>query len=603
MGAKAEVEVGFGGLRGGIKDLGDLRDALIGVEGAGKRLNATYKGLKGLLEDPAGAKGGWSNASRVTAGITKMAAEAAAAQASAAASAVTAPGKTTYAQALTGYRNYREQIQRMATAGGESFGAVDKHVMDTSKRLGILPGQVQAYGASIRNVAGGTMTEALDGMDAAREQSLKTGQSIQELIGPVLKLRQNFGIKSSQEINDFFGAVDSGASKAKISAEVARTAWEASSGMLQRISSMSPRAQAAFTNQIVGNSVASGQSPEMGTEHAMGLAGFFENKSYLLNRLAHKKGLLKKGEHLLGADGRITAKGFGIAAELSQSAMSKFYGKDPVMAGMKAQLSGEMSASDYAQLVAFDAKKYGKDANKFEMFPQRKATDNWVISDAGKREAGEAQKDRRDLGLGGGMIGAQDAAVMAGGGAFGIAMAAAGGIFTQATGIFSSAVDRWIGALGKGGGAGGTGVGTAAGAATGSAAPSVVKGVVTRGALATAGVVGIAAGAVFLPGDAVPGSQGEEANQTAKQKELAAAKQRLARMQVPAHGIAGWASRPWGSVEDQKKHVAELQAQVSGQGIDYAKMAQENAKAQASQILKVQLVDPPKSPPGPWAPP
>jgi hypothetical protein len=299
MGAKAQVEFGFGGIRGGIKDLGDLRDALIGVEGAGKRLGASYKGLKNLWEDPANAKGGWSNATRTSAAALKLAADVAKAQASAAAGAVIGPGKTTYDQALTSYKNYRDGVQRMATATGESFGSVDKRIGETSKRLGLLPAQVQAYGSAIRRETGGTMEESLKTIDAAREQSLKTGQSIEELTGPIARLRQNFGLKSSEEVNDFFSSVDRGAKNAKISAQVARTAWEASSSVLEHVANMGPKAQAAFTSQIVGNS----KNPERGTESAVELGAFLRSKAFLWNKLGQKRGLLNKGESIIDDTG------------------------------------------------------------------------------------------------------------------------------------------------------------------------------------------------------------------------------------------------------------------------------------------------------------
>ncbi len=582
MGAKAQVDFGFGGIRGGIKDLDDLRGALGGVDGSAKKLGATYKGLKNLWEDPAGAKGGWSNAQRTGAGIAKMTAEALASQASAAASAVTAPGKTTYDQALSRFRDYREDVQRMATASGEGFGSVDKRILDTSKRLGVLPGQVQAYGESIRNVTGGTMADALQGMDAAREQSLKTGRGVEDLIGPIIKLRQNFGIKSTQEVNNFFGNLDNQAKNAKISAEVARTAWEASSATLTRVTSMSAQAQSAFTTQIVGNTMAAGGNAEMGGENAAELSSFMRNKAYLLEKVLRKRGMLGKDEHILDKTGRLTEKGFAQGLVASKEVMGNFYGKkDPLASGMKAELSGEMSTGAYMQLNSFDYKKWQTEKDAKDKAAGMSASSSYLASDAGKRAAAEAQKDRRDLGLGSTMIGAQDTAVSMGGGAAGIAMAAAGGIFSQATGIFAGAVDRWIGGLGRAGigAATGTVSASAAGAATGSTAGVAARAAATRAGL---GAIATGAGLIVGLGAALPATGDDNGysqmspEELAKRDESGNARQAKYLRQLAADqhkgGLSGWWARNQPGSHDANWNIREA-----------ARLEAAAAPAQASQ--------------------
>lgn len=600
MADKPEVSIGFGGIRDGIRDFNDLRTAISGTTEGVARLGNSARGLQSLWKDADKAAGTWSNMTRTSVRFVKMAAEVAQAQASAAASAITGPGKTTYEQALSGYRTYRDGVQRMATATGESFSSVDKRIMDTSKRLGVLPGQVQAYGQSIRNVTGGSMETALSGMDAAREESMKTGQSIEAVSSTMLRLRQNFGVTSTQEVNQFFGNLDNQAKSARVTAEVARTAWEANASTLSRITSLSAQAQSSFTTQIAGNTQAVGGTPEMGIENAGEISGFIRNKQYLIEQVLRKKGMLSKGQHIIDASGRLTPEGFGKGMVAARDVMGDLYGrKDPIAAAMKAELSSEMSSGAYLQLNKFDYGKWSAESNRKANVPMN-ASENWVMSDAGKRAAADAQKNRRDLGLGATMIGAQDAAVGLSGGAAGVAMAAAGGIFSKSVDIFGGAVDRFIGGLGRGGG-------SAAAGAAGSAAGAATKtGIAARTAATFGGgaVLGLAGGALMLSGDPIPGSQSEAADQAHRRKELEGAKRRLAQMQVPASGPLGWLSKPWGSIEDQKKHVAELQAQVNaGQGIDYDKMAQANAKAQAGQVMKVQLVDAPQAPPGPWAPP
>lgn len=431
-GRQAQVDFGFGGIRGGIKDLGDLRDALTGVGDAGKRLDATYKGLKKLWEDPAKAKGGWSEAQRAQAGIIKMGAELIGQQATAAARAVTAPAISTYDQVLAKARDYRDSTQRVATATGQSFAHIGEQIMGTSKRLGLLPSQVSGYARSVRGMTG-DWDSAIGSMDAFQNRALRTDRSLEELIPTAVTLAQTFGVKSTAEVNQFFGTLDRQAKNARLSAEVAEQAFASAGGMLARISAARPASLTALSTQVVGNAVASGLAPEVGVENVGAVGGFLAGKERYFERAMRAKGLLKKGEHLTKG-GRYTEEGMMRALEFAQGELPKFYRtKDTEeLIGRMAE-SGLTTPLGAAAILGVDTKKWRTESKAAKQGADTAALRGFLVSPAGRGSLAESAKDIRDVefGLSARVPGAtstlleqQDRALLGGGGGAGIALGA-----------------------------------------------------------------------------------------------------------------------------------------------------------------------------------
>jgi hypothetical protein len=597
---KAQVDVGVGGIQGGVKSLGDLKDALLGVEEAGKRLGATAKGLSKLWSDPFEAKGGWSTAQRTSAALAKMGAEIIGQQVTAASKAIVAPATSSYDQVLAKAREYRDSTQKLAIASGTDFATVGKQIMGTSSRLGLMPGQVAAYGKAIRNQVGGSLQEALSGIDAAQNQALRTGRSIEDLIDPVITLRNQFGMKSTEELNRFFNTMNAQASRSKVSVEQVGQTFTALSGFLGRRTSATTGQQAALSTLAVKYAKLTGQSPEAVTEMLGTLAGTVTSRISFIEAAARKQGKLKKGEHYLDpASGRLSTEGLLSGIDIIQGLAPKHYqsGKDEQKLWESMAISGFVPDTATARFVSKFSTKEARGLMDLKGGSDAAALDEWLNSDAGRRSSADAQKNRRDIDLGMSIIGAQDTAVEAGGGAAGIALASAGSVFSKAADVFSGAVNSFIGNLGKGGAASGAGAGAAGGAASG----ATTSGVAGRAAATVGGgaTLGLAAGALIMSGDQAPGSQGEAANLSARQQELAAAKARLAKMQAPAVSSFDWLTRPWGSVEDQKRHVADLESKIGGE-VDYQKAGEANASAlRRGAPLPVVIVQQPTAPAGP----
>jgi hypothetical protein len=598
---KAQVDVGVGGIQGGVKSLGDLKDALLGVEEAGKRLGATAKGLSKLWSDPFEAKGGWSTAQRTSAALAKMGAEIIGQQVTAASKAIVAPATSSYDQVLAKAREYRDSTQKLAIASGTDFATVGKQIMGTSSRLGLMPGQVAAYGKAIRNQVGGSLQEALSGIDAAQNQALRTGRSIEDLIDPVITLRNQFGLKSTEELNRFFNTMNAQASRSKVSVEQVGQSFSTLSGFLGRRTSATAGQQSALSSLAMQYAKLTGQSPEAVTEMLGTLAGTVTSRVSFIEAGLRKQGKLKKGQHLLDVrSGRLTPEGLLRGIEYIQELAPKHYqsGKDEQKLWESEAISGFLPDTATARFASkFDTNE-ARRLIGLQGKPDLDALfDQWLGSEAGKRASGEAGKERKDVGFGMSLIGAQDTAVEAGGGAAGIALASAGSVFSKAADVFSGAVNSFIGNLGKGGAASGAGAGAAGGAASG----ATTSGVAGRAAATVGGgaTLGLAAGALIMSGDQVPGSQGEAANLSARQQELAAARARLAKMQAPAVGSFDWLTRPWGSVEDQKRHVADMESKMGGE-VDYQKAGEANASAlRRGAPLPVVIVQQPTAPAGP----
>lgn len=585
MGKRAEIETRISGTEAGIRDLGGLEDAFT-------RLGKTGQSTGALLRD---MHKEWSKPTAVSTSIVKMGAQVLGGQIRDAASAIAEPAKTSYAQALAKATEWRDATQRIATSTGQGYAVVGEQVNATAQRLGLLPGRVSDYSRSVRQLTG-DWQGAMGGLDAYQGRALKTDRTLEELIPTAATLATTFGVKSTDDVNRFFGTLDRQAKNAGMSAEIAERAFMSASSSLALITNAKPAQLSALTTGIM----AGAPTAALGEARISGIAGFIDSHDRYIEARMRKAGKLKKGEHLRDEQGLIGGDKLLDAIEFTQGDLARFYGtRDKRELVGRIGQSGMMAPQIGAGLVNFDVGAARRAAAEGGAAPNTSA--EWLATEAGKRTQYEARKDIRDIGLGSTLLPAQDAAVSLGGGAAGVAIASAGSVMSKAADTFWHAVEIFAGKAGgsAAGAAAGTAAAAGAGAAGGGAGTAALTG--TLGAAAVPlglglGALGVGAGVWYAAGE-------NEKEEERKQKERDDAK----RQGFTSVNAMKFEHSRWSRLGlDVAPTVTE-----TGRGADIDRplnlgpapanpreMADAIAKALASQTLRVQSVAPAPPPPG-----
>lgn len=581
MAKRAEIETRVTGTDAGIRDLG-------GLEQAFERLGKTSQSTGALLRD---MHKEWSKPTALSTSIVKLGAQVIGGQIRDAASAIAEPAKTSYAQALARATEWRDATQRIATSTGQSYSVVGEQVNATAQRLGLLPGRVSDYSRSVRQLTG-DWQGAMGGLDAYQNRALRTDRTLEELIPTAATLATTFGLKSTDDVNRFFGTLDRQAKNAGMSAEIAERAFMSASSSLAMITNAKPAQLSALTTGIM----AGAPTAALGEARISGIAGFIDSHDRYIEARMRKAGKLKKGEHLRDEQGLIRGDKMLDAIEFTQGDLAKFYGtKDKRELVGRIGQSGMMAPQIGAGLVNFDVAAARKAAAMGATAPD--VTASFLSTEAGKRTQYEARKDVRDIGLGSTLLPAQDAAVSIGGGAAGVALASAGSVMAKAADTFWGAVEIFAGkAGGKAAGAAGAAAAAGAGAAGGGAGAAALSG--TLGAVAVPAGLGLGALGV---GAGVWYAAGENAEQEKKKVHDRDAAKRQGFTDVRAMKFAqnrlGLDIAP-AVTQTGRGYDIDRPLNLGGGSQNPREMADAIAKALAGQTLRVQSVAPPSPPPG-----
>ena len=585
MAKRAEIETRVTGTDAGIRDLG-------GLEQAFERLGKTSQSTGALLRD---MHKEWSRPTTLATSIVKLGAQVIGGQIRDAASAIAEPAKTSYAQALAKATEWRDATQRIATSTGQSYSVVGEQVNATAQRLGLLPGRVSDYSRSVRQLTG-DWQGAMSGLDAYQNRALKTDRALEELIPTAATLATTFGIKSTDDVNRFFGTLDRQAKNAGMSAEIAERAFMSASSSLAMLTNAKPAQTSALTTALMADA----PTQEMGMSRIGAVGNLLQNHMRYIEARMRKQGKLGKGEHLYDDQGRLRGDKMFDALEFVQGDLAKFYGtKDKGELIGRMSQSGMMSMQDAAGLVRMDVGKLREQAKTGGTAANTTAA--FLGTAAGKRDLAETRKDIKDIGLGSTLLPAQDAAVSMGGGAAGIAIASAGSVMSKAADTFWGAVEIFAGkAGGKAAGAAGAAAAAGAGAAGGGAGAAALSG--TLGAVALPAGLGLGALGV---GAGVWYAVGENAEQEKKKADDRDAAKRQGFTDVRAMKFAqnrlGLDIAP-AVTETGRGYNIDRPLNLGGGSQNPREMADAIAKALAGQTLRVQSVAPPSPPPGQMQP-
>lgn len=490
-------------------------------------------------------------------------------------SAVSAPAKSTFEGVLADANRIRKDSSLIAVATGKQFEQVRGTIQLTAKATLESTAKVDAFTRGVRRL-GGDFDAATSSMEAYKDRALQMDKPIELFQEQAALLDTAFGVRGKQRVNEFFGVLDAQAGKAGVSAQKLDRQFFAFVDNFSRLSSKGPAAFGALSAAFA----ASDANPEQSRRNQAFGMGLLNTGVRQIEQRMRLGGALGKGEMLTDVKtGEVDEKKYLRAMQFLQKDLVKYYGSR--RRAIEVQAGDDLEARrDIAGFLNTDLSKV---QDMSQLSPQQRQTlERYSGMPAGRRDLADVNKEIKDQNAGAGMLGAQDTAVELGGGAAGLAL-------TAAAGVFSTAVDRFGGIVASMAGRTGGGLLTGAAAGLGSAAGGLLRGGASA-LRAGAGLLGGAAGgALALTGAAYAGWQaGSYADQQLGLSDKISSA--LAKWTIP--GYEEGQEMPAGGFPRGAPQPMSQQ--------DARALAQANADALANRTITVRLA--PEAPPGQPAP-
>jgi len=391
--------------------------------------------------------------------------------------AITGPARTTFDQALRAANDFRRDTAKISVSSGKDFGMVQAQVKLVSRAIGEMPETTMGWARSMRKLTG-DFDGAINVMGAVKDRALQLDEPIEALLDQSAMLANNFGIKSTDQMDKFFGTMDAQAKRAGVSVQMLSRNFNQFAGEFSRMSGKGPAGFSALTAAFMGSE----KNPDQAARNqAFGMSTLSQGVRLVEMRMRNAG---KKGFSITNPEtGEVDVPKYLEAMKFMQRDMLRFYGGSKRRAievqagediGARRAVGGFLN-TDFSNMKA-------EDIDQLPVEVRGAAQKYFGLTN--NRDRREAGKNIADQEAGDVLLPGQDAAISAGGGAAGLAMEAATTAFGTAVDRFGNAVMTFIG---RGGGfsagAGGGGAATAAaGAAAGTAGGILGKAVPVLGA-------------------------------------------------------------------------------------------------------------------------
>lgn len=348
-----------------------------------------------------------------------------------AAGAIAGPAKSTFAGVLASANQYRREVTGIAVATGKDFGAVSAKVDQVSKNIGEMPSKTIGWAREVKRLTG-NFDAAMDSVAEFKNVALALDKPLEATADQAARLGGSFGIKNQDQVRHFFGVMNAQAQSTGVSFARLNSQWEAFSGSFAKMSGKGASAFSGLTAAFAGSSA----DPEQAQRNQGFGMGVLNQGVRLVEMRMRNAGKLGKGEYITDESGEVDPKKYLAAMKFMQKDMLRFYGGSKKRA-IEVQAGEDLEARrTVGGFLNTDLSKVDKLS---DLSPEAlKAADKYFGLDEGKRRRADVNKELKDKDAGMGMIKAQDAAVEVGGGAAGLTMSAA-------SGVFSTAVDKFGG--------------------------------------------------------------------------------------------------------------------------------------------------------------
>jgi hypothetical protein len=503
--------------------------------------------------------------------------------------AIAGPAKSTFAGVIQAAYVYRREVSGIAVATGKDFAAVSGKVDAVSMRIGEMPARTMGWAREVRRMTG-DWNSAVDSIGEFKNVALALDQPLEATVATAQRLGGSFGIKSQDQVRQFFGLLNAQANETGNTFGRVYGQFNAFSGAFAR---MAGRGAGTFAG-ISSAFAASSQDPEQAQRNQGFGMGLLNQGVRLVEMRMRNKGLLGKGEFITDSEtGEVDPQKYLRAMQFMQKDMLRFYGSKK--RAIEVQAGEDLESR--RTVGGFLNTDLSKVKSLSDLKPEElKALEKMSGMAAGKRDQADVAKLVKDKDLGMTLIGAQDAAVGAGGGAAGIALSQAAGVFSTAVDKFGGVVAGIAGQSFMGSAAGGLVAGAGRGAAglLGTAASGLSK--IPGIGMAIAGGLGIAKGVDWATGKVTGKSLGQH-GETLGDMMGGAAMNGLDENGKPN---TLWSKLTYGLIGapaiSQGRSGGPVDTRMSS--ADHRAIGNETAKATASQVLKVQIVPSVSAPEG-----
>lgn len=349
------------------------------------------------------------------------------------ASAITDPARSTFAGVLDAANRYRRDITALQISTGRGFEDINKQVQKTAAGIGEMPASTTAWAREVRRLSG-DFRAGLDVIGSYKDRAVQLDRPLEAMADQAGRLAAAFGMKSADGVDRFFGRMDAQARKAGISVGALDRQWRTFEEAYARMTSKDPGTLSALSATFA----ASSSNPEQAQRNQAFGMGLLNQGVRVVEHRMQRAGFGKNFSITDEKTGEVDPKKYVQALRFMQKDMLRFYGSR--RRAIEVEAGEDMGARrDVAGFLNTDLSK----VDDLSQLPpeKRRAMEAWLKTGAGKREQDESKKNIKDIELGKRMLPAQDKMVEMGGGAAGLAMDAA-------SGVFSTAVDKFGGIIG-----------------------------------------------------------------------------------------------------------------------------------------------------------
>lgn len=341
--------------------------------------------------------------------------------------AVSAPARTTLEGAAASAKRWQGLTQTAAVAIGKDFNKINGEVMRTAKATGELPESVLNWGRSIRQM-GTSWKDAIGGVEVFQDRALQTDRTLGQLLPTAETLTEQFGIRKSSDVSQFFNALDSNAKRAGISVEVMERSVMALADTLGTLG-MGKSGEGAA---LIGDISKRAKTPAQAARAQSALLNIPEQHLYGLESRMRGAGMLGKNEYLTDDEGQMKPGKMLDAVELLQKKLPGYlHSKDrrDLVAKMGRTffgpgVSGRQTASLVLGMNVPALRKQMQESAMDSFFQSRgESLNSYRKTDTFKGTIGEIEKDERDrVEVGNQLLSLQRQAVRGGGGQVGVAL-------------------------------------------------------------------------------------------------------------------------------------------------------------------------------------
>lgn len=307
--------------------------------------------------------------------------------------AVTQGMRTTFSQAIDSAEKFRLITTQVALGTGRSFGETQHSVRESSNAIADTQQTVLSFSKSVQSSTGYWL-EGSKAVDAYKDRALYLGKTLEEMSGEASSLTNLFDMRDGNRITSLFNTMNAQAEKLGIHAKTAALQFAQMAGTMARMTSANPEKLAAVSSTFLK---AAGGNKEQATVIQQGVMNFLRTRLPYIEDEMRASGQIKKGESILGKDGRIREDLWIPIIKSQQAYIKKHFGKMSWREQMRILGQGDVFGSSEAAAGFLNLDSAAlEQASGQKKPPVRSSLEKFLLSPAAKSIIEANKKEERD---------------------------------------------------------------------------------------------------------------------------------------------------------------------------------------------------------------